>query len=51
MGVEKKEFAVNQMKPYLFALPPVALLIASKSTGFEATLTDLAVVHSGREQI
>lgn len=49
MGVEKKEFTMNQMKPYLFALPPLALLIASKSTGFEAALTDLAVAHSSRE--
>lgn len=50
MGVEKKEFTVNQ-KPYLFVLPPSALLIVSKSTGFEATLRDLAVVHSSREGI
>lgn len=49
MGVEKKEFTMNQMKPYLFALPSLALLIASKSTGFEAILTDLAVAHSSRE--
>lgn len=44
MGVEKKEFTVNQMRPYLFALPPSALSVASKSTGFEGTLRDLAVV-------
>lgn len=51
MGVEKEEFTVNQMKPYLFALPLLALLVASKSTGFEATLTDLAVAHSSKEEI
>lgn len=51
MGVEKKEFTVNQIRPYLFVLPPSTLLIASKSTEFEATLRDLAVVHSSREGI
>lgn len=48
VGVEKKEFTVNQMKPYVFSPSPLALLIASKSTVYEATPTDLAVAHSSR---